>query len=78
MVELTQSLSQWLFDNHRDILPLIMMGHLELFTHEMQKAYLEWCTTEDGKKYLAGGLYYKEATHTKKQTAVRSFITEKQ
>ena len=37
-----------------------MFGHLELFTEEMQKAYLEWCLTDDGKQYLQGGSKYKE------------------
>ena len=60
MVKLTQSLEHWLWENHREILPLIMFGHLELFTEEMQKAYLEWCLTDDGKQYLQGGRKYKD------------------
>ncbi len=60
MVKLTQSLSKWLFDNHRDIIPLIMLGHLELFTEEMQEKYLAWCATDEGKQYLKGGSKYKE------------------
>lgn len=60
MVKLTQSLQKWLFDNHKAVLPMIMMGHLELFTRDMQKEYLQWCKTEDGKKYLVGGSCYKE------------------
>jgi hypothetical protein len=60
MVKLTQSLRQWLFKNHPDIIPLLMFGHVELFTEEMQKEYLEWCQTEDGKQYLKGGSKYKE------------------
>lgn len=60
MVRLTQSLRQWLWENHRDIIHLIMLGHIELFTPEMQKAYLEWCQTDDGKQYLKGGSKYKE------------------
>lgn len=59
MVHLTQSLRQWLFKNHNDILPLVMFGHVELFTEEMQKEYLDWCKTEEGKKYLVGGEYYR-------------------
>lgn len=58
MVELTQSLRQWIFENHKDILPLIMFGHVDLFTEEMQMEYLEWCRTEEGKKYLVGGECY--------------------
>lgn len=52
MVRLTESLKQWLFMNHRDIIPLLLFGHVELFTEEMQKEYLEWCKTDEGKKYL--------------------------
>jgi hypothetical protein len=37
-----------------------MFGHVELFTEEMQKEYLSWCQTEDGKQYLKGGSKYKE------------------
>lgn len=59
VVELTQSLCQWLFENHKEKLPLIMFGHTELFTPEMQEAYLKWCATEDGKKYLVGGSRYE-------------------
>lgn len=34
MVRLTQSLKQWMFDNHKEILPLLLLGHVELFTDE--------------------------------------------
>ena len=60
MVRLTQSLEHWLFMNHKEKLPLIMFGHTELFTDEMQKEYLEWCQTDEGKQYLKGGSKYKE------------------
>ena len=59
MVKLTQSLKQWLWENHKEKLPLIMFGHTELFTEEMNKEYLAWCQTEDGKQYLEGGSKYK-------------------
>lgn len=55
MVKLTQSLKQWLWMNHRQLLPLIMFGHLELFTEEMQQEYLAWCCTDEGRQYLKGG-----------------------
>ena len=61
MVRLTQSLQHWLWLNHKELIPLIMFGHTELFTEEMQKEYLEWCQTEEGKKYLKGGSEYKES-----------------
>ena len=60
MVELTQSLRHWLWENHRDIIGLIMFGHTELMTDEMWEQYIEWCKTDDGKKYLQGGSEYKE------------------
>ena len=58
MVILTQSLEHWLWENHRDIIGLIMFGHTELFTEKMQKEYFEWCQTDDGKQYLKGGSKY--------------------
>lgn len=60
MVKLTQSLEHWLFENNREILPLIMFGHMELFTAEMEEAYLEWCKTDEGRQYLKGGSKYEE------------------
>lgn len=60
MVKFTQSLAVWLFQNHPTIMPLIGFGHLELFTEEMQREYLEWCKTEEGRQYLKGGSKYKE------------------
>ena len=60
MYRLTQSLSHWLWENHRDIIGLIMLGHLELFTDEMEKKYLEWCLTDEGRQYLKGGSKYIE------------------
>ena len=60
MVKLTQSLEQWLWLNHKDLIPLIMLGHTELFTEDMQKEYLEWCKTDEGRQYLKGGSKYKE------------------
>ena len=60
MVKLTQSLQQWLWVNHRDIIGLIMLGHTELMTDEMWNEYIEWCNTEEGQSYLKGGSNYKE------------------
>lgn len=58
MVTMTQSMEHWLFENYKDKFALIMFGHLELFTEEMRKEYLEWCKTDDGKQYLKGGSKY--------------------
>lgn len=60
MYKLTQSLYHWLWENHRDKIVLIMFGHVELFTPEMQRQYLEWCKTEEGRQYLKGGSKYVE------------------
>lgn len=59
MVELTQSLGQWLWENHPDIIGLIMLGHVELFDEDMQKEYLSWCETDEGRQYLKGGSKYQ-------------------
>lgn len=60
MVNLTQSLKHWLWVNHREKLALIMLGHTELYTQEMQQEYLEWVRTDEGRSYLKGGANYKE------------------
>lgn len=59
MVKLTQSLSHWLWKNHRELIAPIMFGHTELLTDEMWEEYLNWCATDDGKQYLQGGSKYK-------------------
>ncbi len=60
MIKLTQSLSHWLFEKHKDKLVPIMFGHTELLTEEMWDEYIEWCKTEDGKQYLEGGSKYND------------------
>ena len=60
MTRLTQSLSHWLWANHKDKVGLIMFGHPELLTEEMYEDYIKWCTTEEGRSYLKGGSNYKE------------------
>lgn len=60
MFKLTQSLRHWLLENHRDIVALVMLGHVELITEEMWQEYIEWCDTDDGKQYLKGGSKYVE------------------
>lgn len=43
MVQLTDSLKEFLWENnYREIIPLLMFGHMELFTEEIQKEYIEW------------------------------------
>lgn len=60
MVRLTQSMQEWLWRNHRDIITLIQLGHVELITDEMQREYIAWCQTEEGAQYLKGGSKYDE------------------
>lgn len=60
MVRLTQSLQHWLWENHRDKISLIMLGHTELMTEEMAVQYIKWCQTKEGQKYLVGGSEYKD------------------
>lgn len=52
MVKLTNSLSHWLWLNHRDIIGLVMLGHTELLTEEMWNAYIAWCKTDEAKPFL--------------------------
>lgn len=60
MVKMTKSLQVWLFKFHREKLVLISFGHTELFTEEMQRDYLEWCKTDEGREYLVGGSKYSK------------------
>jgi hypothetical protein len=60
MVKLTQSLEQWLWENHRDKIVRIMYGHTEYMTEEMWKEYTLWCDTDEGRQYLKGGSKYVE------------------
>ncbi len=54
MSELTKEFQHWLWENHNDKIGLILWGHTELITEEMEKEYLAWCKTEEGKKFLQG------------------------
>ena len=58
MVFITQSLSHFLYENYPQILPLVMLGKLELLTKKIQDQYIDWCKTDDGKQYLKGGSKY--------------------
>ena len=60
MVKMTESMIQWLWRNHPELIPLIGFGHLELFTDEMKEQYLAWCMTEEGRQYIKGGAKYKD------------------
>lgn len=61
MIKITQSLSAWMIKSgYQKELTLLYFGHLEVFTEEMGKAYLEWCQTDEGRSYLKGGANYKE------------------
>ena len=66
MVTLTQSLEKWLTDNHSDIRPLIQLGHVELFTNEMAREYIEWCRTDEGRQYLKGGSRYENSERNRR------------
>ena len=58
MVKLTQSLAHWLWMKDPNLVVLITFGHVELFTPEMQREYIEWCQTDEGRQYLKGGSKY--------------------
>ena len=36
--------------NYREIIPLLMFGHVELFTEEIQKEYIEWMKNKEVKR----------------------------
>ncbi len=59
MVKLTESLRKYLWKFHREDVPLIMFGHVELLNKHWDD-YIEWCGTDEGKQYLEGGALYKE------------------
>ena len=67
MVKLTQSLQQWLWENHKDKIALIMFGHTELMTDEMRSEYIAWCKTDDGRQYLKGGSKYDPDLNPKEE-----------
>lgn len=69
MIMLTQSLRKWLWDNHPAIYHLILLGHTELFTQEMWREYIEWCRTNEGRKYLKGGSEYKDDEYNRRVEA---------
>ena len=61
MVKITASLEHWLIANGElKIYPLIKFGHVELFTDDMKKRYLEWVQTGEAKEYLVGGSKYHD------------------
>ena len=50
MAKLTDSLKEFLWQSeHRKIIPLLMFGHVELFTEEIQQQYLEWLIENQDK-----------------------------
>ena len=55
---MTQSFEYFLMKYYRELFALIMFGHTELLTKEMQEKYYEWCLTDEGKQYLKGGSKY--------------------
>ena len=60
MIDITLSLRKFLWKYHRDVYVSITFGHLEMYTNEIEKEYIEWCKTEEGKSYLEGGSNYKK------------------
>lgn len=50
MVKLTNSLKKFLIESeHKEIIPLLMFGHVELFTEEIQQEYAEWLAKKQGE-----------------------------
>lgn len=52
MVKFTRSLGFFLSNRYPKEFVLIGFGHLELFTDEMKREYLDWCITDEGRRYL--------------------------
>ena len=52
MVKFVGDLDKFLFEFYPKEFPLIAFGHLELFTEEMQKQYLEWYKEQDAAHCL--------------------------
>lgn len=59
MISITQSLREFLIRKGMlKELTLLSFGHTEVYTPELQKEYLEWVQTEEGRAYLKGGEKY--------------------
>lgn len=56
-VHLTPSLQRYLWVNARRDYVLILFGHIELIEKHWDD-YIEWCKTDEGRSYLAGGENY--------------------
>lgn len=53
MVKLTDSLKEFLWQSHhREIIPLLMLGHVELFTEEIQQEYADWLAKNQDKEMV--------------------------
>lgn len=71
MVFLTQSLMQFLKKKELGLtIVQLGFGHLEVFTPELEKEYLEWVQTEEGRSYLKGGSNYNEEYDKKVKEAM--------
>ena len=77
MPTMTQSMEVWLSTYHLEKFALIMFGHLELFTDEMAKEYIEWCRTEEGRQYLRGGSKY-DPNHKGNIAADKAYAAEQE
>lgn len=76
MVTLTQSMEHWLCTYHSDLITPIMFGHVELMTDELCREYIEWCKTDEGRRYLKGGDLY-DANHKGNMALDRQMEEEK-
>lgn len=52
MIEITKSLSAFLFKYYKDLYVPIFFGHIELLTDEIYEEYLNWCLTDEAKEYF--------------------------
>ena len=59
MITITQSLREFLVrKGMQKEMALLIFGHTEVYTPELQKEYFEWVQTEEGQAYLKGGEKY--------------------
>lgn len=66
MISITQSLMEFFIRKGMlKELTQLSFGHMEVYTPELRKGYLEWVQTEEGQAYLKGGEKY-DAEYGKK------------
>lgn len=68
MVTMTYSFKHWLSIFYPELFAKISFGGLENLTPKMKAEYLEWCQTDEGKRYLKGGDLYEAHYNRRKNS----------